>query len=373
MPTERQPLTRILMTADAVGGVWQYSVDLISALEKHGVEVLLATLGPAPSQEQRNQLKQISNARLAEGDFALEWMESPWQDVDRSKDWLLDLEQKFHPDVIHLNGYALANARCQSPIVSVAHSCVYSWWSAVHGCAPGAEWDEYHHRVTEGLRRSAAVVAPSCSMSESVVLHYGLDRARIYVISNFSLARVSTASEKEPCLLAAGRVWDKAKNIVLLDSIASQVIWPMHVAGKCGSIEDSSIYSGSMLRLGALSHEDLLQWMERASIFVHPALYEPFGLAVLEAAMSQCSLVLADIPSLRELWQGAAVFVDPHDPEAWSRELNRLVADSFEREHLAVQALTRAKRYDAEASVTQYLDVYQSAIRYKHSGSGVAA
>ena len=50
-----------------------------------------------------------------------------------------------------------------------------------------------------------------------------------------------------------------------------------------------------------------------AAVFVSPALYEPFGLAVLEAAHAGCALVLSDIPTFRELWDCAAVFVDPHD------------------------------------------------------------
>ena len=33
-----------------------------------------------------------------------------------------------------------------------------------------------------------------------------------------------------------------------------------------------------------------------------PARYEPFGLSILEAALSGCALVLGDLPSLRELW-----------------------------------------------------------------------
>ncbi len=374
MPTDRQPLTRILMTADAVGGVWQYSVDLISALAKHGIAVLLANLGPSPSEEQKSEFRQLSNARLVEGDFALEWMQNPWREVDRSKDWLLDLEQQFRPDVVHLNGYALADAPWLAPVVSVAHSCVYSWWNAVHGCAAGTDRDEYHHRVSQGLRQAVAVVAPSRSMAESVILHYGVEREKASVIPNFSLAPVTaTAVEKQPHMLAAGRMWDKAKNLVLLDSIASEVTWPVYVAGKSEVVPDSNSSIGSVHHLGPLSHSDLLRRMEQASIFVHPALYEPFGLAVLEAAISRCCLVLADIASFRELWGGAAVFLDPHDPEAWSRELNRLIADPIVREHLATKAFIRSKGFNSEASVSQYLDVYQSAMRYKRSGSGVAA
>jgi CheY-like chemotaxis protein len=41
---ERLP-GRVLMTADTVGGVWNYAAELIHALESHGVEVLHAERG----------------------------------------------------------------------------------------------------------------------------------------------------------------------------------------------------------------------------------------------------------------------------------------------------------------------------------------
>ena len=60
--------------------------------------------------------------------------------------------------------------------------------------------------------------------------------------------------------------------------------------------------------LGPLSHSQTLRQLDAASIFLHPAFYEPCGLSVLEAARCRCCLVLSDIPSLRELWEGAAIF-----------------------------------------------------------------
>ena len=59
--------------------------------------------------------------------------------------------------------------------------------------------------------------------------------------------------------------------------------------------------------VGTLTRPDLLALMRRAGVFVVPALYEPFGLAALEAASGACPLVLADIPSLRELWMGGRI------------------------------------------------------------------
>ena len=109
-----------------------------------------------------------------------------------------------------------------------------------------------------------------------------------------------------------------------------------------------------------LPHEDVLANLNAASIFVHPALYEPFGLAVLEAARSRCCLVLSDIDSLRELWNGAALFLDPRDPTQWISELNELARDPFERERLGRAAAVRAQRFTAERSIGEYLATYRS-------------
>src|SRR5579884_2790089 len=131
------------MTTDAVGGVWRYSLDLAAGLTQHGAEVLLATLGPAPSEEQIKQAAVLSGVTLRTGDFALEWMPNRWKDVDASGEWLLDLQESYRADVVHLNGYCHANLQWQAPVVVTAHSCVYSWWRAVHGTHPRSEWGEY--------------------------------------------------------------------------------------------------------------------------------------------------------------------------------------------------------------------------------------
>src|SRR5438270_13615899 len=108
---------KILMTADAVGGVWQYSVDLIRGLGE-SAEILLATLGPRPSAEQKQQFQGLPQVQLCESDYALEWMSNPWRDVDASGEWLLSTQAQFKADVIHLNGYAHAALPWRKPVVS---------------------------------------------------------------------------------------------------------------------------------------------------------------------------------------------------------------------------------------------------------------
>jgi hypothetical protein len=335
---------KILMTTDAVGGVWQYSLDLAAGLSGSGVSILLATLGPRPSAEQRQQANAIPHVTVAESDFPLEWMDNPWSGVDDSAEWLLQLQADYCADVVHLNGYSHASVPWNVPVLTVAHSCVFSWWRAVHGTMPGPEWGEYKTRVTRGLNVASAIVAPTTAMAASLSREYGIPPEKIETITNFSSVEPATVGEKESLILAAGRIWDAAKNLEPLSRLAPQLHWNLRIAD------------------GKLPHPALLCEMGRASIFVHASLYEPFGLSVLEAARSHCCLVLSDIPSLRELWDGAAVFVSPREEHEWVSRLNTLAKDEDQCKAFARLAFARSGRYDASSSIHKYRMSYEMVI-----------
>ncbi|MFL6416427.1 MAG: glycosyltransferase family 4 protein, partial [Bryobacteraceae bacterium] len=112
------------MTADAVGGVWQYTVDLVRCLVEGGAEVMVAVLGPAPSEEQRDELGRLPRVSLAEESFALEWEPNSWAEVDASGYRLLELDSQFRCDLVHLNSYTHAALPWRKPVAVVAHSCV---------------------------------------------------------------------------------------------------------------------------------------------------------------------------------------------------------------------------------------------------------
>src|SRR5438105_1870613 len=124
---------RVLMTADAVGGVWTYVLELTEGLGEHDVEVVLALLGPPPTPEQRRELARSSLAGWAYRGFALEWMADAGADLDHTAWWLLELCDATRPDLLHLNGYGVAAAPTAVPKLVVGHSCVLSWHEAVRG------------------------------------------------------------------------------------------------------------------------------------------------------------------------------------------------------------------------------------------------
>jgi glycosyltransferase involved in cell wall biosynthesis len=68
--------------------------------------------------------------------------------------------------------------------------------------------------------------------------------------------------------------------------------------------------------------------------------------------------VLSDIPTFRELWDGAAVFAPPHDDQAFADAIQALCDNSDRRTALARAAQERAARFTVEAMTAGVLDVY---------------
>jgi glycosyltransferase involved in cell wall biosynthesis len=350
---------RILMTTDAVGGVWHYALELCRGLRDSGVEVLLATLGPRPDADQRADARTLDNVTLHESDYRLEWMDAPWADVERAGEWLRGLENEFAPDVVHLNGYAHGALAWHAPVVMVAHSCVLSWWRAVRGHEAPPEWTRYRQTVRAGLHAASTVIAPTRAMLASLVRNYGA-LPRSEVIPNGCSPAHFIAVEKEPFILSVGRLWDEAKNIAQLARVAPALAWPVRVAGDlqppAGTPELAP--PENVERLGRCSRPRLMDLFARAAIYAAPARYEPFGLSVLEAALSGCALVLGDCPSLRENWEDAAVFLAPEDTDGWRATLAELTRDRSRRDALGRAARTRASAFTREAMLDSYLAAY---------------
>lgn len=349
--------SKVLMTADTVGGVWTYALELIRALGDHDVHVALATMGAPLSREQRKELRKLSNARLFESHYKLEWMEKPWFDLARAGAWLLDIERRFKPDVVHLNNFIHGALGFQAPKLVVGHSCVLSWWRAVKGEPAPSEWNWYRHQVTRALRAADLVIAPSHAMLAALQQHYGPLRFG-EVIPNGRDHETFIPLPKEEFVLVVGRLWDEAKNLGAMIKVAPELPWPVYVAGDLEHPDGGTTSTPHVSCLGRLASSALVPWFGRAAIYALPARYEPFGLSVLEAALSGCALVLGDIPSLRSLWENAALFVTPNDSTALKEALGQLMRDRPLREEYGQRARNRAIEFTPQRMVTGYLSAY---------------
>ncbi len=350
-------IRKVLMTADTIGGVWTYALDLARGLNDYDVEVSVATMGAPLSPQQSKEAAAVPNLQIHESTFKLEWMQDAWTDVERAGEWLLQLATDLKPNVIHLNGFAHGNLPWRVPKLVVGHSCVLSWWKAVKGEPAPDQWTPYRFAVTKGVRAADLVVAPTRAMLAELQRYYGPFRATA-VIANGRCSKSYRATRKEPVVLAAGRLWDEAKNIAALARAAAAMEWPVYVAGDDRHPDGKMVSYQNLRSLGKLTANALAAWYSRAAIYCLPAKYEPFGLSVLEAALSGCALVLGDIPSLRENWDGAAVFVAPGDARALEWHLRGLIENRKRLDSLAAAAQQRAQRFTVRRAADSYLSAY---------------
>ncbi len=361
--TNQQP-QRVLMTTDFMGGVWVYTLELVRELSQQKVEVAIASMGDLPNSEQRRAIEQIPGVRLWTSQFKLEWMDDPWADVDQAGEWLLSLAEEMQPDIVHLNGYVHAALPWSVPVIIVGHSCVLSWWQAVKGEAAPASWQTYRDRVSHGIHQADYVIAPTQAMLHVLSCHYGTLTGQplppSQVIHNGRSSLPFVPGAKQNIAIAIGRLWDEAKNLSLLSQVAPDSPWPIYVVGQKQHPQGFTVNVENVQELGNLSFQALRSWLSCAAVYVHPARYEPFGLAILEAAWSKCALVLSDIPSLRELWQDAALFVAPNDPAALRTVLQNLMSDAAQCRELAQRAHQRAQHYTPQKMGEEYLRVYQA-------------
>ena len=348
---------RLLMTVDAVGGVWRYALDAARGLQQQGVECMLAGFGPPPDAARRAACERLHGVRLVWTDVPLDWMvdeEAALAPVGAAID---DLVARWRPDVLHLNlPSQAAGLRTDLPVVVAAHSCVPTWWAQVRGGDLPDAWRWQLGCNRRGFARADVVLVPSASHGDALRRAYGpLDRLR--VVFNTTSAALCLRP-KEPFVVAAGRWWDEGKNGALLDAVAAAAEWPVVMAGPLRGPAGVEWRPRHADAPGELSADDVLALMRRAAVFAAPSRYEPFGLAVLEAACSGCALLLSDIPTFNELWADAAIFASADDPAAWTLALRDLAADPARCTQLGAAARARAASLVARSQGAALCDAY---------------
>ena len=347
--------TRLMLVTDAVGGVWTYSVELARALREWNVETLLAVIGPSPSAEQRTE---ADGCRIIETGLPLDWTAERPDGVRRTACGLAGLASSEGLDVVQLNSAALlADCEFDQPVVVVQHSCVATWWNAVREGPLPRDFAWRRDLIECGLNIADAVVAPSASFAAQLSRTYGLSRAVRY-IHNGRRALPMKKRGPEDFVLTVGRLWDDGKNLRTLDEAAAKLAVPVEAIGPLQGPNGTSVDFDHLRTPGELRLPKIAERLAARPIFASSALYEPFGLSVLEAAQAGCALVLSDIPTFRELWGGSAIFVPATDADGFATAVDELLANRDRRSELGLAARMRALRYTPDAMASRMAQLY---------------
>jgi len=145
---------------------------------------------------------------------------------------------------------------------------------------------------------------------------------------------------------------------------------PLIVIGKLGWQTQTLRQLVSKLKLGErvrfvgyVPDEELPALYQGATVFAYPALWEGFGLPVLEAMASGVPVLTSATSSLREIAEGAAWLVDPLSVTSIADGLRQLLCDEPLRAKLRQLGLKRARQFSWRQTAEATLRVYEQVVR----------
>lgn len=354
---------RILLTTDTIGGVWTFTKELTAELLNRGHAVALVSFGRQPSHEQQawcaaQNLLHGSSFQYTASNAPLEWMQDNQFVYTQGAGVLAHVIRQFQPDLLHSNQFCFGAMSLNIPKIVTAHSDVLSWGEACRSRGlENSRWlSHYRSLVSKGLTSCDVITAPTRWMAGAVARHYP-DLRPMYVVSNGRSITTAPSHLRTVQAVTVGRLWDEAKNIGMLRSVNSPI--PVYVAGERqhgNSFAPRQL--GHSILLGPLSESALMSLFARSSIYIATSVYEPFGLAPLEAALCGCAVVANDIPSLREVWGEDALYFS--GPRSLSTVLHQLNRNPEELAKARQRAFARANELTAHRMAEGYEAIYRN-------------
>lgn len=232
------------------------------------------------------------------------------------------------------------------------------------------------------LRRCAAVVVDSMATRRDLEELVGVPRERVHVVyPGHDPRRYAAGGDPERLrrrlglgryLLYVGNLLPH-KNVVALvrafARIASRIAHDLVIAGQADA-RFTDVLAGEIARLGLARRVRLLDYVgaddlpdlyRGADLYVHPSLYEGFGLTVLEAMASGVPVVSSAAGSLPEVGGDAALWVDARDVDALAAAVERAVTDAALRATLRERGRERAGLFTWDRTGRQLVDVLHHA------------
>lgn len=251
-----------------------------------------------------------------------------------------------------------------------------------------ADAARYYGQTDMAVRRASRIIAVSNSTRNDLVHLLGAPEDKINVIYEAAdpIFAPLTAEESRAALTEAGiRVPDAfilfvgtiepRKNLVTLlhayrrlrQCYATHL--PLVLAGAPGWLFTDIANRVTELDLqqhvhflGAIEgNESIRALYNLATMLVHPAHFEGFGLPPLEAMACGTPVLCSNAGSLPEVVGDAALTVPPDDVEAWCVAMHRLLTDENLWSELRIKGLARSATFSWEKAARATLETYRQA------------
>ncbi len=241
------------------------------------------------------------------------------------------------------------------------------------------------HRVFSWLARSSAtrIISISESTKTDLIKHYNVNPEKIFVVAhgfektNRDFSHLSDAtSEKLPekYILFLSTIQPRKNLPTLVEAFVElkqeqpDLPHKLVVVGKLGwkfeeSLEAIHNHPEDVVYLGHVPDNDRWPLYNRADLFIHPSLYEGFGMWILEAFECQVPVAVSNISSLPEVGGDAALYFSPNSKEEIKQTILRVLQNPELREEMIKKGEQRLQEFSWEKCARETLAVFNQAMK----------
>lgn len=239
--------------------------------------------------------------------------------------------------------------------------------------------------LRQAEQRAAAIICVSHSTADEVrgylgsgisdrlqVVGEGVSEEFFEPVSAPDFSGLNLPPDGVPFLMSAGKISPR-KNVQgvmrALHAICDEV--PHHLVIVGGKGWDWDVLDGALrepqLRErihinGFVTDTQLRALYGRAAAYVHPSLYEGFGLTVLEAMAAGAPVIASRTTSLPEVAGDAGVLVDPVDETSLSEAMLEILTDPDSARDLALRGKKRAAEFKWSDCANQMAALYDAVV-----------
>ena len=172
---------------------------------------------------------------------------------------------------------------------------------------------------------------------------YALYLGRVHPHKSIELAIYSMRNSPRNC------------SLVIAGDVEEQNLWYkeklIRLAKKCGIFDRFKFVE-------APSQDQLVQLMQKCSVFLFPSTIDTFGLVVLEAMACGKPIVACNRGGVPEIVNDAGFLLEP-DVSVWRETVSRLFKDNSLRKEMADKALLRSKDFSWKKTAESLLQSFE--------------
>lgn len=240
------------------------------------------------------------------------------------------------------------------------------------------------------LQKVKAIITDSLASKEDIMSLVGVSKERVHVVclaapEHFVKLKSGEWQKEirskyklpEKFVLYVGDATPN-KNLPRLIEAIKQINIPLVMVGKAIAepaqnpsnawnkdlvVVQQQIKNNNLLfTLGFVPDDDLVKLYNIATCLVMPSLYEGFGLPVLEAMQSGCSVITSKEGSLPEVADNAAYFVDAYSIESIANGIKTVCEDTELQKDLSEKGIKQAKKFSWKKTAEETIMVYETIV-----------